>query len=105
MGKAVKSVGKAVSKTVKSVVGGVADLGKGIVKGVSNVFKPKTPEVDVPEPAAPPAPPAPDAELTTTDAIRPENINRRKKGGRGSLRVDLNTGAAPVGTGVNVPRG
>lgn len=102
MGKVVKSVTKAVSKTVKSVVGGVADLGKGIIKGVAGVFKPKTPEIEAPTPAAPPAP---EAGETTEDSIRPENISRRKKGGRGSLRVDLNTGGANVGTGVNVPRG
>lgn len=111
MGKAVKKVGKAISKPFKKI-------GNAVKKGVSSVFKavgrglnkigqavflvPKIP--DMPEPKDP-APPAPEPEQYAADMTRPENIGRRKRNRRNGLRIDLNTGGAPAGNGVNLPVG
>jgi len=109
--KSIKKIGEAVSKPLKKIGGAVE-------KGVSKVFKfakgagtklgqavglvPKIP--DMPDPKDP-APPAPAPEQYAEDMARPENIGRRKRNRRNSLRIDLNTGGAPAGNGVNLPVG
>lgn len=92
--KTVSSAGKAVSKGVRSVWNGVETVGKNLLG------KQETPSVDIQAPAAAAPPP----EQATEDLSRPENVGRKKKS-RSSLRIDLNTGGAPSGNGVNVPVG
>lgn len=107
MGKKVfKAVKKVVSTTVVKPFQAVGDAVVKTVteplKLVSDAITPKLPST--PDPIAPAAP-APDPEQTATDMQTQEGIGRRKKNGRASLRIDLNTGGAPTGNGVNVPRG
>lgn len=108
--KSIKKVAKGVTKTVSSVfktVGNVASKAwKGIKSGVKSIGEkvglvPKIP--DMPDTAT--APSAPEPEQTTQDVSTPENIGRRKRNRRNGLRIDLNTGGAPSGNGVNVPVG
>lgn len=76
-----------------------------MVKGVASAFKleaPKAPEIELPENAQSPAQGYETAERAQTD----ENISRRKRRTRNSLRIDANvagdTGAG--GNGLNIPR-
>jgi hypothetical protein len=96
VGGAFKAVKKVASKAWKGVRTGVKSTGEkvGLV--------PEAP--DMPDPKDP-APPAPEPEQYAEDMTRPENIGRRKRNRRNGLRIDLNTGGAPSGNGVNVPVG
>ncbi|WP_067516895.1 hypothetical protein [Endozoicomonas ascidiicola] len=85
--KAFKKIGKAVKKTV---VGSVFGIGK-------------KDEVKIPEPT-PTAPEAPTPEEQVQGGVQNEDISRKKKRGRGGLRIDLNTGGSGS-TGLNVPNG
>lgn len=110
--KGVSSAFKVVEKGGKAVVNAVDDAGKGIAKAAKSVWngveslgknllgKPATPSVDIQTPAST----APLPEQTTEDMSRPENIGRKKRS-RNALRIDLNTGGAPAGNGLNVPIG
>ena len=98
--KAVKKVGKAVVNTVADAGKGIANAAKSVWNGVESLGKPDTPSVDIQTPASA----APLPEQTTEDMSRPENIGRKKRS-RNALRIDLNTGGAPAGNGLNVPIG
>lgn len=72
-------------------------------RNIVDKIKPKTP--DIPDPVAPAAP-APEPETGTQQLGADENISRRRKRSRRKgLRIDLNTGGAPSGSGVNLPVG
>lgn len=111
MSKGIKKVGKAISKpfkkigsAVKKVASKAFSVVKGAVKGIGKAvgLVPKIP--DMPDPKDP-APPAPEPEQYAEDMTRPEMIGRRKRNRRNGLRIDLNTGGAPAGNGVNLPVG
>jgi hypothetical protein len=106
--KVAKSIKKAVKNPVKSFKG-LAEKSLKIAfdplkiaeKGLS-ALKPDAPKV--PD-AVSAAAPAPDPEDTVLAQGTPENISRRKRSRRNGLRIDLNTGGAPAGNGVNMPVG
>jgi hypothetical protein len=109
--KGIKKIGKSISKpfkkigsAVKKTVSSVFKAAKGVVGMVAGAIglTPKIP--DMPQPKDP-APPAPEPEQYAEDMTRPENIGRRKRNRRNGLRIDLNTGGAPAGNGVNLPVG
>lgn len=111
MSKGIKKIGKAVSKPFKKIGSAVTKAVSSAFKAVSGVvgkvtgalgLSPKIP--DMPE-LKDPAPPAPEPEQYAEDMTRPENIGRRKRNRRNGLRIDLNTGGGPVGSGVNLPVG
>lgn len=68
-----------------------------------SIFSPKTPKAVIPA-AAPPAPSA-SAAVAQGDVVRAEenenSVQRSRKKGRNSLRIDLNTSG---GTGLNIPQ-
>lgn len=123
-GKAVKGVSKTASGIGRGAERGIKDLGKKaersardalkineqvattVVTGGANLAVAALPEMpDIPDPVAPAAP-APDPEIGTQQLGADENISRRKKRSRRKgLRIDLNTGGAPSGNGVNIPVG
>lgn len=82
------------------------DVGKTVVTGGGNLAMNAIPEMpEIPDPVAPAAP-APDPEVGTQQLGADENISRRRRRNRRKgLRIDLNTGGAPSGNGVNLPRG
>ena len=80
-------------------------LASGVVKGVASVFKmdaPKAPTVEFPESAQTPAQGYETAERAQSD----ENISRRKRRSRNSLRIDVNLAGdnGAGGNGLNIPR-
>ena len=83
--KPLESLGRAVKRTVVGALG----------------IKQKIPKTPEPKPAAPAAPAA---ESTVESDVQAEGITRKKKKGRGGLRIDLNTGGSGK-SGVNVPVG
>jgi|SRR5690606_21725134 len=102
------SIFKKVKKTIKS-------LAKAVERTVSKAWKIAAedpydslkkmldpPKLEAPDPAAQAAPPPDQAK---PEMERPENISRRKRKRRNGLRIDLNTGGPPTGTGVNLPVG
>ena len=80
-------------------------LAGGVVKGVASVFKmydPEAPKVEIPESAQTPAQGYETAERAQSD----ENISRRKRRSRNSLRIDANIAGdnGAGGNGLNIPR-
>lgn len=72
---------------------------------------PKMPAPAPPPPPPPPPPPAPEAPPTAptvdeTGAMKKNEQGRAsgKRGGTSSLRIDLNTGGASSGSGLNIAR-
>lgn len=59
---------------------------------------------DIPDPTVA-AQAAAGAEKGAEGVQTDENAGRRKRNRRNGLRIDLNTGGAPSGNGVNLPRG
>lgn len=98
--KGLKSIGgaveRAVSKTWKIAKAGVEDP----YDAVKNLVDPQ--KLEAPTPTAQAAPPPEQAKPGMEMA---ENISRRKRKRRNGLRIDLNTGGPPTGTGVNLPVG
>lgn len=95
--KAVKKLAKAVERTVSKAWKIAAEDPYDSVK---KIFDP--PQLEAPDPAAQAAPPPDQAKPEMEMA---ENISRRKRKRRNGLRIDLNTGGPPTGTGVNLPVG
>ena len=99
-----KKVKKSFKKLAKAVERTVSKAWKIAVEdpydSVKKIFD--TPELEAPDPAAQAAPPPDQAKPEMEMA---ENISRRKRRRRSSLRIDLNTGGPPTGTGVNLPVG
>lgn len=95
-----KKIGNAVKKTVSSAFKAIGNAARkaGQAIGLIPVF-PAMPEMKDP------APPAPEPEQYAEGMSRPEGIGRRKRNRRNGLRIDLNTGGAPAGNGVNLPVG
>lgn len=68
---------------------------------------PKAPKFKpVPPPAAPPPPPEVSAAQNQGSAVTSTDTaaEKRKRSGRSSLRIDLNTGGASAGNGLNIPQ-
>jgi hypothetical protein len=80
----------------------VKKLAGGVVKGVASVFKMDAPEVEIPESAQTPAQGYETAERAQSD----DNISRRKRRSRNSLRIDANIAGdnGAGGNGLNIPR-
>lgn len=58
----------------------------------------------LPPPAAPPPPPEESAAQVQGEAAAPSvETDRRKRTSRSSLRIDMNTGGASAGNGLNIP--
>lgn len=87
---------RAASKTWKIAKTGVEEP----YDAVKNLVD--TPKLKEPTPTAQAAPPPEQAKPGMEMA---ENISRRKRKRRNGLRIDLNTGGPPTGTGVNLPVG
>lgn len=97
--KGIKSIGRAVERAVNKTLR-VADPVAAGVHAVKDMLDP--PKLKEPTPAAQAAPPP---EQATPGMEMAENISRRKRKRRNGLRIDLNTGGPPTGTGVNLPVG
>lgn len=98
--KGIRSIGRAVKRTVSKTWKIVKTGAEGAYNAVKNMFDP--PKLEAPDPAAQAAPPP---EQAKPEMEMAENISRRKRKRRNGLRIDLNTGGPPTGTGVNLPVG
>lgn len=100
---------------VKKVKKGIKSIGRAVERAVSKTWKIAAedpydsvkklldpPKLEAPDPAAQAAPPP---EQAKPEMEMAENISRRKRKRRSGLRIDLNTGGPPTGTGVNLPVG
>lgn len=88
---------------VKKIKKGFKKLGRAVKKTVGGIFGIKEQKVEIPEPKAA-APEAPTPETEVQGSVQNEDIGRKKRRGRGGLRIDLNIGGSGS-TGLNVPNG
>lgn len=98
--KGIKSIGRAVERAVSKAWKITEDVAGAPYDAVKNLVDP--PKLEAPTPTAQAAPPP---EQAKPEMEMAENISRRKRRRRSGLRIDLNTGGPPTGTGVNLPVG